>query len=90
MREWGLVGWGELAWAESRQCLVPGLAGVGLLCRKFWKPLQHLWEGQSHRPGVKVALPDHPPWSLPRDPTITWGQEVNWLCSRPAHSCFLG
>lgn len=62
-------GWGELARAESQQRLVPELAGVWL-CSKSWQPLEHSWKGQSHRTGMKVAPPDGPPQTLPRDSTI--------------------
>lgn len=38
-------------------CLIPGPVWVGL-CSKSQQPTEHSWKRQSHRTGVKVALPD--------------------------------
>lgn len=48
-------GRGDL-WARGT-CLIPGPVWVGL-CSKSQQPTEHSWKRQSHRTGVKVALPD--------------------------------
>lgn len=51
---------GEGTCGLGRTCLIPGPVWVGL-CSKSEQPTEHSWKGQSHRTGMKVALPDFSP-----------------------------